>query len=113
MQTFPLGKVFVMTAGTPTTLASALPANFPADHKFHKLIVSQVFGTTGRICFGTTTVLAATLAGTIKEFFPTAATGLADTFTLCGGLSNELNATDYAVDATVNSEGVLISAVVA
>jgi hypothetical protein len=76
MQTFSLGKVTVPAAGTRVNLGTVLPANFPADHKATRIIVSQVSGTTGVTVFGTSAVVASTRAGTIKEFQPPASTGL-------------------------------------
>ena len=114
MQTFPLGKVAVSTAGTRVPLSSLLPANFPADHKCSRIIVSQIVGTTGAVVFGNAAVVAATLVGAIKQFAPAAASGVTDTYIHSdGGVDgNPLKVDDYAIDVAVNAEGPIVSIVV-
>jgi hypothetical protein len=111
MQIFSLGKVAVATAGTPVALSSLLPANFPSNGSCARIIVSQVMGTTGKPCFGTTAVVASTLAGTIKQFAPAATSGLTDTYVHDPGAEggNPLNVNNYAIDVTVNGEGLIVS----
>jgi len=111
MEIFPLGKVTVTTAGTAVPLSSVLPSNFPSTDSCARIVVSQVLGTTGSPCFGTTAVVAATLAGTIKQFAPAAASGVTDTYVHGQGAEggNLLNVNDYAIDATVNGEGLIVS----
>jgi hypothetical protein len=91
-----------------------LPANFPADHKCSRIIVSQVVGATGAAVFGTAAVVAATLAGAIKQFAPAAASGTTDTYIHADNSSegNPLKVDDYAVDVAVNGEGLIVSIVV-
>ena len=114
MQTFSLGKVAVSSAGTRVNLKDVLPAGFPADHKFARIVVSQVVGATGAVVFGTAAVVASTLAGAIKQFAPAAASGRTDTYvhedqTQTG---NPLKVDDYALDVAVNGEGAIVSIVV-
>jgi len=111
MQIFPLGNVTVATAGTPVPLTSVLPSGFPSNNSCARIVVSQVVGTTGNPCFGTTAVVAATLAGTIKQFAPAASSGLTDTYIHGQGAEdgNSLNVGDYAIDVTVSGEGLIVS----
>jgi len=116
MQVFTLGKVSVPTAGTAVSLATALPANFPSDHKCYPIIVSPPKSNTGVAVFGTSgnnaespTVVASTLVGAIKEFLPTGSTGIKDSFELedDSGFGNNLHIDDYALDTAVNGEGLI------
>lgn len=110
MQVFPFGKVTVATAGTSVPLSSVLPAGCPT--KVHRIIVSQVFGSTGEPCFGTTAVVASTGVGVIKQFAQAGSTGLLDTYVHEGDPGNELNIEDYALDVTVNGTSLFVSAVI-
>jgi hypothetical protein len=105
--------VAVTTAGTPTLLSSVLPANFPADHKCARIILTQC-ASTGKVTFGTTAVVASTLVGAIKQILPPAATGLTDTYIHEDGSNegNPLHADDYAFDVATNGDGVIVSIVV-
>ena len=111
MEIFSLGKVTVATAGTRVPLSSVLPSNFPSNNSCARIIVSQVMGTTGKPCFGTTGVVASTLVGAIKQFAPSASSGLMDTYVHGQGPEggNPLNAGDYAIDVTVSGEGLIVS----
>ena len=111
MEIFSLGKVTVATAGTSVPLSSVVPSNFPSNNSCARIVVSQVMGTTGKPCFGTTAVVAATLVGAIKQFAPSASSGVTDTYVHGQGSEdgNPLNAGDYAIDVTVNGEGLIVS----
>ena len=110
MQTFSLGKVTVPTAGTRVNLGTLLPANFPADHKAARVIVSQI-SSTGNVVFGTAAVVASTLAGAIKQFLLPGTSGLRDSYVHEDGSSqgNSLHVDDYAIDVATNGDGLIIS----
>lgn len=114
MQVFSLGKVAVPTPGTAVTLASALPASFPADHKCAAIIVSPPASNSGKATFGTTAVVASTLVGAIKEFLPTGSTGLKDTFILSDGSNegNSIRVDDYALDVATGNDGLVFAILV-
>lgn len=113
METLSLGKVTVATAGTPTQiknlLPAALPGWFPANHKVYRINVQQA-GNTGKVSFGTSTVNAATLAGTIYQLLPEATSALKDSYRHeAPDSGNQLQLDDYYLDVTVSGEGALIS----
>ncbi len=106
MTIVPLGKIVVTTAGTPVQVLAT-------GAKCAAIIVAATAGTTGKVYFGTSTVNKTTLAGAIKEFLPSAATGFADSLTIDNTeTGNPLQMSDYWLDSTVNGEGLLVSYVI-
>ncbi len=106
MNIVPLGKIAVTTAGTPVQILAA-------GAKCAAIIVAAIGGTTGKMYFGTSTVNKTTLAGAIKEFLPSAASGFADSIIIDNTEDgNPLQMSDYWLDSTVNGEGLLVSYVI-
>lgn len=98
-----LGRVNVPAPGAAVPLATVeTPCN--------RIRVSVIAGLTGKMYFGTLTVNHSTLAGVIAELWPNSAGGVDDAyevFTADG--SDGLNLADYAIDASVAGEGLIVS----
>lgn len=101
MSPLSLGRVNVPTPGTPVPLATHYT---PCCH----IRVQVVAGLTGKMYFGTQTVNHATMAGVIKELWPNASGGMDDSYDVAI-LDNQLNLADYAIDASVATEGLIVS----
>jgi hypothetical protein len=98
-----LGRVNVPTPGTPVPLSAAeTPCN--------RIRVSVIAGLTGKMYFGTQTVNHSTLAGVIKELWPNSAGGVDDSYEIyTANGADELNLADYALDAAVAGEGLIVA----
>lgn len=102
---FSLGKVVVPTPGTPVQLSAS--ASLPP---VHSLRFSVIAGGTGKVYLGTAGMNKATLAGVLKEFWPTGVGGgVDDSFTLPMSEREPYNVADYWIDAAVAGEGLIIS----
>ena len=98
-----LGRVNVTTAGTSVPLATT---RTPCA----RIRVSVVAGLTGKMYIGTKNVVGSTYTGVIKELSPNASGGVDDSYEISTGTdSNLLNLADYAIDAAVNGEGLIVS----
>ena len=98
-----LGRVSVPTPGTCVPLATTYT-------KCARIRVSVVAGLTGKIYLGTRAVVGSTLVGVIKELWPNSAGGVDDSYEISTGTdSNMLNLADYAIDAVVAGEGLIVS----
>jgi hypothetical protein len=72
--------------------------------------VSVVAGLSGKMYLGNTTVLGSTFAGVLKELNPNPTGGVDDSYELDSGTdSNMLNLADYAIDAAVPGEGLIVA----
>jgi hypothetical protein len=98
-----LGRVNVPTPGTPVPLATLeTPCN--------GIRVSVIAGLTGKMYFGTRNVNHSTLVGVIKELWPNSAGGVDDSYELfTSDGTDRLNLADYAIDASVAGEGLIVS----
>jgi len=98
-----LGRVNVPTPGTPVPLATVeTPCN--------RIRVSVIAGLTGKMYFGTQTVNHSTLVGVVKELWPNSAGGVDDSYDLyTADGEDRLNLADYAIDATVAGEGLIVA----
>ena len=105
-----LGRVNVPTPGTAVPLATV-------HTECNRIRVQVVAGLLGKMYFGANAInssIAAvnhsTLAGVIKELWPNSAGGVDDkyeVFTTDG--TNRLDLMDYAIDAAVAAEGLIVS----
>jgi hypothetical protein len=105
MTVLPLGKIAVTTAGTPVPVTATKTL-------CNQIVVSVLAANTGKTYFGTAALVKSTFVGVVVQFLIPPATGAAATFILRpeeGG--NQLNAADFWVDADVNGEGLLVTAV--
>jgi hypothetical protein len=96
-----LGRVNVATPGTAVPLATVYT---PCCH----IRVQVIAGLTGKMYFGTKAVNHATLAGVIKELWPNPSGGVDDSYDVAID-DNRLNLADYAIDASVATEGLIVS----
>jgi hypothetical protein len=106
MSPIALGRVNVTTPGTNVPLAAV---STPCK----RIRVQVIAGLTGKMYFGTTQVKGSTLAGVIKELCPNSAGGVDDSFDLQAmdavNVSCQLNLADYAIDAAVGGEGLIVT----
>lgn len=98
-----LGRVNVATPGTNVPLATAYT---PCA----RIRVQVIAGLTGKMYFGTTAVKGSTLVGVIKELWPNSAGGVDDAYEIyTEDNTNRLNVADYAIDAGVSGEGLIVT----
>ena len=98
-----LGRVSVPTPGTCVPLSTT-------QVRCARIRVSVVAGLTGKMYLGTRNVVGSTLVGVLKEFWPNNAGGVDDYCDIATGTdSNLLNLADYAIDAVVAGEGLIVS----
>jgi hypothetical protein len=98
-----LGRVNVPTPGTAVPLATTYT-------KCARIRVSVVAGLTGKMYLGTKAVVGSTLVGVIKELWPNSAGGVDDFYEITSGTDSDmLNLADYAIDAVVAGEGLIVS----
>ena len=75
-----------------------------------RIRVSVVAGLTGKMYIGTKAVVGSTFAGVLKELNPNPTGGVDDSYDIDSGTdSNMLNLADYAIDAAVSGEGLIVS----
>ena len=99
-----MGRVNVTAPGT------AAPLTTDATITASKLFVQVIPGLTGKTYVGTPAMNKATLAGVSRILWPNAAGGISETFYLeSQDGTNSIRLKDYAVDADVAGEGVLIT----
>jgi hypothetical protein len=98
-----LGRVNVPTPGAPVPPATASTPGC-------RIRVQVIAGLTGKVYFGTQAVNHSTMAGVIKELAPNSAGGVDDSHEIfTTDNTDRLNAADYAIDAAVGSEGLIVS----
>lgn len=108
MEVKSLGKIAPSTAGTPVRITA------DESLRAHRLIISQIAGTTGKVVAGLSGLNRTTLASAVKQFLPPGANGGTDVFILeSPGVTNQIRVSDFWVDADNNSEGVIVSYTVA
>jgi hypothetical protein len=99
-----LGRVNVPTPGTPVPL-TANPAITVS-----KVFVQAIPGLTGQTYFGSTTMTKATLAGVTRVLAPNPTGGFSENFFLeSQDGTNSIRLADYAIDANVAHEGLLVT----
>src|SRR5262249_12592200 len=99
-----LGRVNVATPGTPVALTnnSSITAS--------KLFFQVIPGLTGKTYIGATTMVKSTLTGVARVLWPNSAGGFSETFSIeAQDGENALRLADYAIDADVADEGLLVS----
>ena len=99
-----LGRVNVTTPGTPLSLTSnlSLTAN--------KLFFQVIPGLTGKTYVGTKALTKSTLAGVARILWPNSSGGFSETFSIeSQDGNNSIRLCEYAIDADVAGEGLLIS----
>jgi len=99
-----LGRVNVPTPGTP------VPLSGDPTVTASKLFFQVIPGLTGKTYAGQPTMTKATLAGVARILWPNAAGGFSETFYIesqDGG--NSIHLANYAVDADVAGEGLLVT----
>jgi hypothetical protein len=99
-----MGRVNVPVSGTPVPLTTnpAITAS--------KLFVQVIPGLTGKTYFGSATMAKATLAGVARVLWPNTSGGFSETFFLeSQDGANSIRLLDYAIDADVAGEGLLVT----
>jgi hypothetical protein len=105
MDVISFGKIVVPTPGTPVQLTT------DTSIKVHKIIVSQIPGSTGNTYFGIQNALNPTFsktsgAGVLKSFLPPGTSGLTDSHPVSAAENaNGLVAAEYRVDADTANQG--------
>lgn len=98
------GRVNVVTPGTPTRLStdSTVTAS--------KLFFQAIPGLTGKTYVGVPAMTKATLAGVARTLCPNAASGFSENFEIeSQDGENSIRLADYAIDADVAGEGLLVT----
>jgi hypothetical protein len=99
-----LGLVNVAVPGTPVPLTTnrAITAS--------KLFVQVIPGLTGKTYLGSATMTKATLAGVTRILWPNASGGFSESFFLeSQDGTDSIRLKDYAIDADVAGEGLLVT----
>ena len=98
------GPVNVVTPGTPVPL-SADPAVFAA-----KLLFQVIPGLTGKTYVGAPSMNKSTLSAVARVLSPNTAGGISETFYIeAQDGKNSIHLADYAVDADVAGQGLLVT----
>jgi hypothetical protein len=104
MTIHPMGRVNVATPGTPVPLSTDETVTVT------KLFFQVIPGLTGKTYAGTPTMNKTTLAGTARILWPNPAGGLSETFEIeAQDAADSIHLADYAVDADVAGEGLLVT----
>jgi hypothetical protein len=99
-----LGRVNVATPGTPVPLTT--DTSISASKVFFQVIP----GLTGKTYVGTPSMAKATLAGVARVLWPNATGGFSENFWLeAQDGENSIRLAEYAVDADVAAEGLLVT----
>ena len=99
-----LGRVNVATPGTPVPLSID-----PTVHA-SKLFFQVIPGLTGKTYAGVPSMAKATLAGVARVLWPNATGGFSETFEIeTQDGENSIRVMDYAIDADVAGEGLLVT----
>jgi hypothetical protein len=99
-----LGRVSVATPGTPVPLSID-----PTVHA-SKLFFQVIPGLTGKAYAGVTSMAKATLAGVARILWPNATGGFSEHFEIeSQDGENSIRVMDYAIDADVAGEGLLVT----
>ena len=104
MNVYPLGRINVPTPGTPVPLSTDPTATAS------KLFFQVIPGLTGKTYAGIPTMTKATLAGVARVLWPNATGGFSETFYIeSQDGENTIRLAEYAVDADVAGEGLLVT----
>jgi hypothetical protein len=99
-----LGRVNVPVPGTPVPLAA--DPSITAS----KLFVQVIPGLTGKTYLGSPTMTKSTLAGVTRILWPNSAGGFSENFFLeSQDGTDSIRLKDYAIDADVAAEGLLVT----
>jgi hypothetical protein len=101
MTAFPLGRVNVSIGGQAIRLATT---STPCC----RIRAQVIAGLTGKMYLGTAGLNRVTMAGVIKEFWPNQSGGIDDQWEVWSD-GDELDLSQYYIDAFVSGEGVLIT----
>jgi hypothetical protein len=99
-----LGKVSVAVPGTPVplTVNPAITAS--------KIFIQAIPGLTGKTYFGSKSLVKSTLAGVARVLAPNPASGFSENFFLeSQDGDNSIQLSEYAIDADVANEGMLVT----
>jgi len=108
MQPFSLGKISVATPGTP------VPLTTNATLMACRVRIESIIGEAGRVFLGVQGMNKATLAGVIKQFWPTGVAGPAPAIPVDSwqaieeGGDNTIQLSRLFVDANTANEGVVV-----
>jgi hypothetical protein len=98
------GRVNVATPGTPVPLAT------DRSVVASKLFVQAIPGLTGKTYLGTPAMNKATLNGVARILWPNSTSGFSENFEIeSQDGENSIRLMDYAIDADVASEGLLVT----
>lgn len=104
MNIISLGRVNVAVPGTP------VPLSTDPTVTASKLFVQVIPGLTGKTYLGTTTMTKSTLAGVARVLWPNSSGGFSENFFLeSQDGTNSIRLAEYAVDADVAGEGLLVT----
>ena len=104
MTIHPMGRVNVPTPGTPVPLSTVETATVS------KLFFQAVPGLTGKTYIGAPTMTKATLAGAARVLAPNPTSAFSETFWVeAQDGEDSIHLADYAVDADVAGEGLLVT----
>ncbi len=113
VQQLSLGKVTVVTAGTPVQVdLTVLPADNRQSPRVHAYIVQALSANVGKVYIGTLGMNKSTLAG-VLAVLPIPTANLVPTLSVSvAQAANGLNLSDLWFDADTSGEGVLVSCLV-
>ncbi len=104
MNIYSKGRVNVTTPGTP------VPLTTDPTIRACKLFFQVIPGLTGKTYVGLTNMTKGTLAGVARVLWPNASGGFSETFQVeSQDGSNSIFLSEYAVDADVAGEGLLVT----
>lgn len=99
-----LGRVNVPTPGIPVPLTTDLLV------RASKVFFQVIPGLTGKTYVGTKDLVKGTLAGTARVLWPNSGGGFSETFYVeSQDGENSIRLSDYAIDADVAGEGLLVT----
>jgi hypothetical protein len=100
----PMGRVSVATPGTPVSLTS------DTTRAVSKLFFQVIPGLTGKTYVGGKALSKATLSGVARVLWPNSAGGFSETFFIeSQDGEDSIHLADYAIDADVAGEGLLVT----
>lgn len=104
MNIYPLGRVNVLTPGTPVPLSTDPTATAS------KLFFQVIPGLTGKTYVGSTNMTKATLASVARVLWPNQNGGFSENFYIeAQDGENTIRLSEYAIDADVAGEGLLVT----
>jgi hypothetical protein len=104
MNITPLGRISVPTPGTP------VPLTTDATVTASRLFVQVIPGLTGKTYVGGPSMAKSTLSGVARVLWPNSTGGFSETFEVESyDGANSIRLAEYAVDADVAGEGLLVT----